>query len=188
MSLHHAILGILSVMPMTGYDLKTQAFDQSVAHFWQADQSQIYRTLSKMQEDGWVRHEVEVQAERPNRKVFHLTDAGRAELTRWLHTEQSLPVNREAFLVQMFFGASLSNETLLALIAGQRAGHVKRLAAFEQIPVPPLEKPDIDRVRTLWRLTLELGMTIEQAYLDWLDVCTAVISVLPETNDAAPEA
>lgn len=167
---------------MTGYDLKTQAFDQSVAHFWQADQSQIYRTLANMEAEGWVTYELEVQDGRPNRKVYHLTTEGQAELDRWLHTEQPLPVNREAFLVQLFFGWTLANETLLELVAGQRAGHAARLAEFQQIPMPPLEDPQIDRMRTLWRLTLELGMAIEQTYLDWLEQCTAVISNLPETN------
>lgn len=180
MSLPHAILGILSVMPMSGYDLKTQAFDQSVAHFWQADQSQIYRTLSRMEAEGWVEYQLEVQTDRPNRKIYSLTDAGRAELQRWLHTEQPLPVNREAFLVQMFFGASLSNETLLAHIAAQRARHQARLAQFEQIPVSPLDDPEIDRMRTLWRLTLELGVALEQTYLNWLDTCASMVSELDE--------
>src|SRR5579875_1236367 len=44
MSLTHAILGFLNRQPMTGYDLKTQCFDISVAYFWPADQAQIYRT------------------------------------------------------------------------------------------------------------------------------------------------
>lgn len=188
MSLHHAILGILSVMPMTGYDLKTQAFDQSVAHFWQADQSQIYRSLSKMEEEGWLTYELEVQDGRPNRKIYRLTTAGRAELNRWLHKEQPLPVNREAFLVQLFFGWTLTNETLLELVAGQRAGHAARLAEFAQIPMPPLDDLQIDRMRTLWRLTLELGMAIERTYLNWLEQCTAVISSLPELEEYKPQA
>ncbi|MBK8990001.1 MAG: PadR family transcriptional regulator [Chloroflexi bacterium] len=188
MSLHHAILGLLSVMPMTGYDLKTQAFDESVTHFWQADQSQIYRSLSKMEEDGWLTYDLEVQDGRPNRKVYHLTTDGRTELDRWLRMAQPLPVNREAFLVQLFFGWTLTNQTLLELVAGQRAGHAARLAEFAQIPMPPLEDPQIDRMRTLWRLTLELGMAIERTYLDWLDQCTAVITNLPEADKAKPQA
>ena len=35
MSLKHALLGILTVRPMTGYELK-QFFDSSVQHFWNA--------------------------------------------------------------------------------------------------------------------------------------------------------
>lgn len=182
MSLHHAILGILSVSPMTGYDLKTQAFDRSVTHFWQADQSQIYRTLSGMEADGWVAHRLEQQTERPNRKVYYLTDAGRAELERWLRVELPLSANREAFLIQLFFGASLPNETLLGHIAAQRALHEQQMAQFEQIGMPSLEVLVADRSRTLWRLTLELGMAVEQVYLDWLARCTAVIENLPDSD------
>lgn len=41
--------------------------------------------------------------------------------------------------------------------------------------MPPLVDPQIDRMRALWRPTLELGMAIEQTYLDWLDQCAAVV-------------
>ena len=69
MSLKHAILGLLTVTPMTGYDLKHRAFDVAIAHFWKADQSQIYRTLNRLSEAGWVQSEIEAQDERPDRKV-----------------------------------------------------------------------------------------------------------------------
>ena len=47
MSLEFAILGFLNYHPYSGYDLK-KIFDTSVSHFWPADQSQIYRTLSRL--------------------------------------------------------------------------------------------------------------------------------------------
>ena len=50
MSLKHAILGFLNYQPQTGYELK-EVFDDSVQHFWLADQSQIYRTLNDLMAD-----------------------------------------------------------------------------------------------------------------------------------------
>ena len=79
MSLEHAILGFLNYRPLTGYSLK-KIFDTSVQHFWPADQSQIYRTLSRLEEDGWAKMEVVEQENRPNRKVYHITDSGQEEL------------------------------------------------------------------------------------------------------------
>ncbi len=175
MSLAHAILGLLTVTPMTGYDLKTQAFDNTVTHFWQADQTQIYRTLAAMAESGWVKSTLEIQEDRPNRKVYHITDAGREELIRWLHTEQSLPVYREPFLVQMFFAGELDKETILAHIIQQREGHKARLAHYETITMPSLDDPELIRKRIFWQLTLEMGMAMERAYIDWLDQCEAVV-------------
>lgn len=54
MSLPHAILGILGYMPMTGYDLKTQVFDRTIAHFWSAMLPQIYRELERLEQQGWA--------------------------------------------------------------------------------------------------------------------------------------
>jgi len=103
MSLEHAILGFLSSQPLSGYDLK-KIFDTSVSHFWPADQSQIYRTLGRLVDNGWARlvdngwAEMEVvnQSDRPDRKVYGPTPAGRTELLRWLEAELPLAPTRAA--------------------------------------------------------------------------------------------
>ena len=63
MSLKYAILGFLSYKSFSGYDLK-KAFDNSVRHFWSANQSQIYRTLAQLDEEGLVAKEVIEREER----------------------------------------------------------------------------------------------------------------------------
>lgn len=183
MSLPHAILGLLTLEPMTGYDLKNRAFDATIAHFWQADQAQIYRTLGSMAEAGWVASRLEIQEDHPNRKVYHVTDAGRAELLRWLHDEQPLPVHRESFLVQLFFGDYLDKAAVLKHIDKQRAAHRAKLARYQQIPLPALGQGD--RRQTFWRLTLEMGLAMEQMYLDWLAQCESVIEALPDQPETA---
>lgn len=175
MSLAHAILGLLQEEPMTGYDLKTRCFDDSIAHFWPADQAQIYRTLDKLADAGWVACEVEYQEDRPNRKVCHLTEAGRAELRRWLTTPQALPVYREPFLIQLFFAGGLTNEQILAQMQAQLDLHHERLAQYEGIPLPPIGHPAADRDLTLQRLTLELGIRSEQASIEWLEMAMEVV-------------
>src|SRR6266508_4499259 len=64
---------------MTGYELK-KFFDTSVAHFWNAELSQIYPALKAMESEGLVEMKVEVQNDRPNRKVYSITESGRREL------------------------------------------------------------------------------------------------------------
>lgn len=183
MSLAHAILAILNVSPLTGYDLKHVAFDQSVAHFWPADQAQIYRTLDRLADEGLVGFEAEAQpGDRLDKKTYHITDQGRAELRRWLLDDQPLPAYRDPFLIRLFFADQLSNEEIVGLIDGQIRSHRERLAALEGIPIPP---PDADamgdpRWRALRRLTLDLGLRLTRAYLDWLDQCRAVVEGLPE--------
>ena len=79
MSLKHALLGFINYGPMTGYELK-KFFDTSVAHFWNAELSQIYPALKAMESEGLVEMKVEVQDDRPNRKVYSITENGRREL------------------------------------------------------------------------------------------------------------
>jgi DNA-binding PadR family transcriptional regulator len=66
MSLRQAILGFLSIRPLSGYDLK-RTFDQSVRHFWSADQAAIYRMLGELEADGLVEYERIAQETRPDR-------------------------------------------------------------------------------------------------------------------------
>ena len=182
MSLTHAILGLLTQSPMTGYDLKNHRFDASIAHFWPADQAQIYRTLDKMAEDAWVESHVEFQEDRPNRKVYSITKDGQAELRRWLLLPQSLPPYREPFLIQLFFAEDLSNEEMIALLESQRDAHQERLKGYLAIPLPTLDQLSEDRQTSLQRLTLEMGIQIEQAYLNWFELAINVTRNLPEKS------
>lgn len=78
MSLEFAILGFLNYHPYTGYDLK-KIFNSSVRHFWSADQSQIYRTLANLTKRSLINMEKVLQ---DDRKVYHITETGRNEVTK----------------------------------------------------------------------------------------------------------
>jgi DNA-binding PadR family transcriptional regulator len=175
MSLAHAILGILQVEPMTGYDLKTRCFDTSIAHFWPADQAQIYRTLDKLAESGWVHSEVEIQQDRPNRKVYEITAEGRRELRRWLTTPQPIHVYREAYLIQLFFADELKNEEIIEQMEAQLADHRERLATYHAIPLPEIGEQGMDRNLSLQRLTLDLGIALEEAHIAWLERAIEIV-------------
>src|SRR5436190_21593498 len=99
MSLPHLLLGLLSSNPMSGYDLN-KVFNTTIQHFWTTDQSQIYRTLYKLEEEGKVRVETIIQEDSPNKKVYHITDAGADELSRWLVQPLTSSTVREAWLGQ----------------------------------------------------------------------------------------
>ena len=174
MSLPHAILGFLQYKPMTGYDLKA-AFDSSVSYFWPADQAQIYRTLDKLAEQGFVESQLEIQENRPNRKVFSITAAGQIELARWLETPQPQPILRDPLLIQIFFGAQVENNTIFQLLEEQLKLHQAKLAEYKRIPLPTLNDPGIDRTATFYRLTLEFGLRLEEAHIEWLHLAIQTI-------------
>jgi DNA-binding PadR family transcriptional regulator len=171
MSLEYAILGFLSYKPFSGYDLK-KALDNSVRHFWYADQSQIYRTLARLGEQGWAKVEVVEQTEHPNRKVYSITPAGREELRRWLAGPFPVEAAHSAPLIQIFFAGQLSDEEILEKFK-QAAGIFRAtLDRYNQAPAhldDYVEIVDSRRESYFWMLTLELGMKTTQAQLEWAE-------------------
>lgn len=170
MSLEHAILGFLHYAPFSGYDLK-KAFDNSVCHFWPADQSQIYRTLARLADQGWAEVEVIEQEDRPDRKVYHVTETGREELRRWLTTPLPPKEARHASLIQVFFAAQLTDDEILDIFE-QEAEHLRaRLERYRQIPQESAHHLETGSPREVffWMLTLECGLRLAQAELEWVE-------------------
>jgi DNA-binding PadR family transcriptional regulator len=97
-SLRFAALGLLAQHPGSGYDL-LRRFEQSMANVWPATQSQLYGELNKLAAGGLI----EVSDVGPRgRKEYRVTDAGRAELVRWVTNPKDDPPHRSAPLLRVF--------------------------------------------------------------------------------------
>ena len=81
MSLRHTLLGILGWVPAHGYALREMA--RGLSWIYPMTNANLYPALRELEEEGFVRHTQEIHEGRL-RKVYTLTDAGRAELRRWL--------------------------------------------------------------------------------------------------------
>lgn len=119
MSLDNGILGFLSMRPMSGYDLK-KLFDMSAAYFWPADQTQIYRTLKKLVREELIELKEQKKGETVDRKVYAITDKGRAEKLKQLQQNAVDDfISRDLFLMQLFFSGALSREERLGFLDDQ---------------------------------------------------------------------
>jgi PadR family transcriptional regulator, regulatory protein AphA len=183
MSLVHAILGFLNRQPLTGYELKTQCFDQSVSYFWPADQAQIYKTLEKMESEQWVESQIKFQNDRPNRRLYCITTGGQNELRRWLETRQPLHVQREPFLVQLYFSEDLKNNTIIELLEHQKILHGKQLHGYESIGMPAFNLHIVPRDVFLANRTLNLGKRMEKAYIEWIEETINMTHQLPDVEE-----
>ena len=180
MSLKHALLGILGYSPMTGYEVK-QFFDSSIQHFWNAELSQIYPTLKALEEAGFVGMHVEVQQNRPNRKIYEITEPGRQEFLRWVRGTQPPADLRDPFLIKIFFGTEVPLEDVLILLRRQMEEQQKVLLFSETVLREKIREsvqhpqvlshphPHTTRNGLFWTLTLELAMSYRRAYIDWCD-------------------
>ena len=140
MTLDYAILGFLTFEPLSGYDLKTQYFDGSVGNFYPANQRQIYRTLERLESEGWVEAEMIIQEGRPNRREYSITEAGRNALKRWLHESPPLKTIVVPFLVQVYFAKEITDDEIIAVLEDQLRQHREQLAIYHDIDLPPLDE------------------------------------------------
>ena len=85
MSLRYALLALLSVEPMTGYDLYKE-FEASVGHVWHAPDSQIYPELRRMEKEGLLDGEEVTWGQRGKKRRYHITDAGVKAFRDWMNT------------------------------------------------------------------------------------------------------
>ncbi len=171
MSLDHAILGFLQYGPLSGYDLK-ERFDLSVQHFWPADQSQIYRILAKLDEQGYTRVKIVEQGNRPDRKLYSISKAGREELRRWLTSPLEMDQRRSASLVQVFFSGQLSDKEILGIF--RRAADQCRAGLEKLRKVPAQANRFTEEIKDpreawCWFLTLECGVRMTEARLAWME-------------------
>ena len=100
MALRHAVLAALLEGEASGYEL-AKRFDVSVANFWSATPQQLYRELERLEADGLVRGRVVEQLRRPNKRVFTLTAAGRAELHDFVARPARPTAIRDDLLVKL---------------------------------------------------------------------------------------
>ncbi len=172
--LKFVLLGFLQYKPLTGYELESW-IKSTTSHFWHAGLSQIYMTLKKLEEDALVISHIEPQEGRPDRRVYRMTEAGRADLSQWLVTPITEPVvKKDALLLKLFFASPDEKEFLLTQLRVQRSLHQQQLAYYRQ-SIPQeiqdmlAEKPELARNALLWDAARRCGEQYEGMYLRWLD-------------------
>ena len=177
MSLEYAILGFLSYAPLSGYDLK-KFFDNSVCHFWTADQCQIYRTLARLGEAGSVEMRVVEQSARPDRKVYSITEKGRKDLEEWLAQPFQGGDARNPVLLKTFFSGKCTDQEVLTAFEDAEQQLRAMMAVYETTPqMIDHFKAQVgsEREAFFWNLTLEWGVRITQANLAWVQSIIARI-------------
>ena len=98
MSLKYVLLGLLSHQPRYGYELKHEA-ERLLGGGAELNPGQLYPLLRKLAEQQWIVGERVEQEDRPDKRVFTLTEAGEQELHIWLDEPVSLQVGRSALFL-----------------------------------------------------------------------------------------
>ena len=171
-----AVLGALSVQPMTGYAVREE-IRQVLGHFRSESYGQIYPALAELQRDGLIEAQ---QGARPGSSTYALTAAGRGRLAELLRQPHQPAPPRNALMLRLFFGRTLGAEACRALLRQARTEAEQRLAQFQAIRAELATDPHTEH-HPYWLITISAGEHTARAAIAWADES---LTALSQQNDA----
>ncbi len=178
MVLEFALLGFLKRGPKSGYELQKK-IEKSINHFWSSTQSQIYRTLNRMEEDAWIVSEIHYQDEKPNKKVYSLAAKGKKELITWLSSPVAIPNHRNPFLVQLFFSESIDKKTITSNLLYYKKEMRQRLQFLtSEEATRMIESAGKKSERFIYQSLVNNGIRVLRSEIDWVDDTLREIELL----------
>ncbi|MGD1897017.1 MAG: PadR family transcriptional regulator [Phormidesmis sp.] len=169
MSLSYAILAALFNQPCSGYDL-VKRFNKSVECFWSASHQQIYKALAKLEEEGHVSSEKIEQENRPNKKLYTVTDSGRQDLQQWIgETETEIVPLKSDLLVKLSAGHTVPTETLINALDTYYQQHRDKLKSYQAVSKQYAQVPELSRESQFQYLALRAGIRQQLAWVAWCE-------------------
>ncbi len=114
-------LGVLHGGDTTGYEIKKMFEEGPYGHFLEASYGSIYPALTRLTEEGSLSFRDEPQKGRPDKKVYSLTDKGRAHFKQALLAEPAKDKFRSEFLFLSLFAELMPPGHMARLIDRQIA-------------------------------------------------------------------
>ncbi|MGH8282721.1 MAG: PadR family transcriptional regulator [Gammaproteobacteria bacterium] len=164
MNVKDLCLGALTFGDASGYDLK-KFFETSFSHFCAAGYGSIYPALAELTDEGLVSCHEETQQGKPDRKLYHLTAAGRKAFL--LSLEKTTPEHKvkSNFLLALYFAHLLPPGHLESLLDGRIAELDRQIGLIEQSE----NEVDASRDNTAGKQFVRgLGITVQTAARDYL--------------------
>ncbi len=169
-TLGYALLARLARQPHSGYELLL-ALKKPIGFFWQASQSQIYPELKRLEILGLASFEIVEQSNRPDKKVYSITDEGREALQKWAVAPVEPEPSRNELLLKTYTLWLADPAKALKLFRSEEDRHRGQLAHYEQI-LAAIEQEHPAPIKVQEPLfgdyaTLHIGIRYEREYADW---------------------
>lgn len=164
MALQHAVLALLAEGPSHGYQLRA-SFEHAVGPQWGGlNIGHTYQILDRLSRDRLVRSERHPQPVKPDRLVYELTDAGRAELQRWLaEPAERARGHRDDLFLKLLAASHLPDpDAVDEVLRRQRTYLLRQLHALAHTQRDPGPDPLSDLVAA----SAELHLRADLALLD----------------------
>ena len=160
------LLAILAKQPTHGYDLLQRYEDMFSSVLPALNAGQIYTTLSRMERDGLVTQSMVEQENRPDKRVYSVTEEGQQELQAWFDEVLTGPRIKDNFYLKLM-GARISGIVEpIVLIENQRSEYLQSLHDLNLLSL------DTEVTHNPIKRVLIQGAQLHlKADLEWLDLC-----------------
>ncbi len=132
MNIRTLCLGVLSCKEASGYELKKEIEDGMFSHFIDASYGSIYPALTQMNAEGLLTVRSEEQAGRPDKKVYSITEPGRAALAKSLAVLPAKDKFKSEFLFEMLLQHFISKDHVSNAVDKQHADLAEDLARISE--------------------------------------------------------
>ncbi|QYF73208.1 PadR family transcriptional regulator [Cryobacterium sp. PAMC25264] len=156
-----AVLGGLSLAPMTGYALREQIRD-TLGQFWSESFGQIYPALTLLERDGLIERR---ESLRSGSSIFAVTPSGVQRLRELLAEAPAREKPRNGLLLRLFFGRQLGPDACRRLVQDARSRAEAELAGLSAIRAEVEADDSADAPYIL--LTVMAGEHAARATLAW---------------------
>lgn len=170
-----AVLGALSIMPMSGYALREE-IKNTLGHFWSESFGQIYPALAELQRAGLVERRDDAGGRSSS---YDITPAGTARLRELLAEPPQPSKPRNGVLLRLFFGRQLGPDACRQLVLEALAQAEAQLAAIEGARTE-LAGGTLGGHSPYALITVAAGEHSAQATIAWAKDALAILDALNE--------
>ncbi len=132
MSLKYALLGLLAETPKYGYEIKQQ-FEGALGNVWSVSYGQLYPTLRRLSELGWVTKKTAPGKKAAEKNIYSITAKGKRKLDEWLL--KPLRTNykvKDEFTLKFLFFDKIPKEKVLEYLKTQQKKTVMQKENFQR--------------------------------------------------------
>jgi len=171
-SIQFAVLGMLKLRPMTGYEIK-QAYQKGPANFMPISFGQIYPALAKLGKEKLVRQDKQPGSRGSIR--YFMTAKGEEAFGNWLSSPGD-PANHRELLLRLFFAAPAELAGLSESVQAFGEAEKARLAHYENTHKWLDDTHPNNPRLPVWKLVMEYGVLQSASRVRWAEGALAFMT------------
>ncbi|MEC0183970.1 PadR family transcriptional regulator [Paenibacillus peoriae] len=182
--LSYGLLGLLAREESSGYDLMLR-----IQPFWQAKHSQIYPLLSRMESKELLASRWIQQSDKPDKKMYTITDKGIHMLQQWSQESVAAPITRDELSLRLFCLWLTDKSSANRMLEERKRHFIQKIQHLEDILERiPAEDLHFGSKNFGDYILVQKGLMNAKAGLEWCQLVLRMLlagDIRPDTNPFA---